>query len=65
MFSATFPRSARELARRYLADDHIRIKIGRVGSTTTNIQQLVLYTDEDLKSVAKLKTQTSVVKEHF
>ena len=43
MFSATFPKEARQLARQYLADDHIRIRVGRAGSTHKNIQQSVCY----------------------
>ena len=41
MFSATFPKGARELARDYMAKDHIRIRVGRPGSTTSNIKQRV------------------------
>ena len=41
MFSATFPRGARELAKDYLDDEHIRIHVGRPGSTHKNITQRV------------------------
>ena len=44
MFSATFPKKARELAREYLGDDHIRIRVGRAGSTHLNIKQNVRIT---------------------
>lgn len=33
MFSATFPKSARALAKEFLAEDHVRVRVGRVGST--------------------------------
>lgn len=42
MFSATFPRSVRNLARDFLADDYVFVKVGRVGSTTDNITQRVI-----------------------
>ena len=41
MFSATFPKDARALAKAYLADDHIRIRVGRAGSSHQNIKQTV------------------------
>ena len=39
LFSATFPKEARKLAKKYLDDDHIRIRVGRQGSTLSNIVQ--------------------------
>lgn len=41
MFSATFPKEARRLAKEYMADDHIRIRVGRAGSTHLNVAQTV------------------------
>jgi superfamily II DNA/RNA helicase len=41
MFSATFNKNCRELARKYLANDHVRIRIGRAGSAHENVQQQV------------------------
>ena len=41
MFSATFPRDARTVAKEYMAVDHIRIRVGRAGSTHVNVQQNV------------------------
>ena len=41
MFSATFPRDARAVAKEYMANDHIRIRVGRTGSTYAHIQQRV------------------------
>lgn len=43
MFSATFPKTVRLLARDFLADDYVFVKVGRVGSTTDNITQRVLH----------------------
>ncbi|SZF00554.1 unnamed protein product [Blumeria hordei] len=42
MFSATFPRHARQLAREHLAMNHIRIRVGRVGSTHADIKQKII-----------------------
>ena len=42
MFSATFPKGARALAKEYMANDYIRIRVGRVGSTHKNIIQRVM-----------------------
>jgi len=41
MFSATFPKSVRSLARDFMADDYVFVRVGRVGSTTDNITQRV------------------------
>lgn len=48
MFSATFNRECRRLARKFLAEDHVRIRIGRPGSTHINVDQ----------TVSKLKAQS-------
>ena len=39
MFSATFTKEAREMAAKYLQEEHIRIKVGRSGSVHENIVQ--------------------------
>lgn len=50
MFSATFPRDIQMLARDFLKD-YVFLSVGRVGSTSENITQRVLYVeDEDKKS---------------
>jgi len=49
MFSATFPKGARALARQYMSQDHVRIKVGRPGSSHKNIRQYIVYVDEDEK----------------
>ena len=41
MFSATFPKEARSVARKYMAKDHVRVRIGRTGSTHANVEQKV------------------------
>lgn len=52
MFSATFPKEARRLARQYMEDDYIKIKVGRVGSTHGNIKQIIVYVEESSKNQA-------------
>ncbi|KAI9821489.1 MAG: hypothetical protein M1832_003337 [Thelocarpon impressellum] len=52
MFSATFPKEARELAREFMAKDHVRIRVGRAGSTTQNVQQKIVYALDHLKKQA-------------
>lgn len=43
MFSATFSKETRKLAREHMEEDFVRIKIGRVGSTHANIKQDVVF----------------------
>ncbi|KAH7127070.1 P-loop containing nucleoside triphosphate hydrolase protein [Dendryphion nanum] len=50
MFSATFPKAARRMAREYMAEDFIQIKVGRIGSTHQNITQDVVWVEEPLKN---------------
>ena len=51
MFSATFPRDIQMLARDFLKE-YIFLSVGRVGSTSENITQKILYVeDEEKKSV--------------
>ncbi|XP_026466509.1 LOW QUALITY PROTEIN: ATP-dependent RNA helicase bel-like [Ctenocephalides felis] len=45
MFSATFPKVIQELARDFL-DNYIFLAVGRVGSTSENITQKVLWVEE-------------------
>jgi ATP-dependent RNA helicase DDX3X len=42
LFSATFPKAARDLAKTHLADTHVRLRVGRAGSTHRNIVQDVI-----------------------
>lgn len=43
LFSATFPRAIRSLARDFLKPDYLFLKVGRVGSTSDSITQKVKY----------------------
>jgi len=52
MFSATFPKEARRLAKEYMEDECLRIKVGRVGSTHANITQQVVFVEESAKNQA-------------
>ncbi|OBT86812.1 hypothetical protein VE02_03918 [Pseudogymnoascus sp. 03VT05] len=54
MFSATFPKAARDLAKEHLANDFVRIRVGRAGSTSTNIEQNVIYVEPSAKRQALL-----------
>ncbi|SPO00026.1 related to ATP-dependent RNA helicase [Cephalotrichum gorgonifer] len=49
LFSATFPKPLRDLAKLHLAANHVRFRVGRAGSTHGNIKQEVLYVDANLK----------------
>ncbi|GFN15046.1 DEAD/DEAH box helicase [Aspergillus tubingensis] len=49
MFSATFNKDCRKLARNYLAEDHVRVRIGRPGSTHANVDQNIIYAEPPLK----------------
>lgn len=52
MFSATFPKGARGLAKEHLAHDHVRIRVGRAGSTHKNIEQRVFFIEPSMKRKA-------------
>lgn len=52
MFSATFPKAARKLARDYMEKDFVKIKVGRVGSTHQNINQNIVWVEESQKNQA-------------
>ncbi|KAL2269499.1 hypothetical protein VTJ83DRAFT_1683 [Remersonia thermophila] len=54
LFSATFPKAARNLAKAHLADTHVRIRVGRAGSTHGNIKQDIVWVDPSLKKQALL-----------
>jgi ATP-dependent RNA helicase DDX3X len=45
MFSASFNKECRKLARAYLSKDHVRIRISRPGSAVRHIQQVVSDTN--------------------
>ncbi|KAF9105932.1 DEAD-box ATP-dependent RNA helicase, partial [Mortierella sp. AM989] len=46
MFSATFPNMIQVLARGFMKEDYCRLRIGRIGGTTTDIVQKVLNVEE-------------------
>lgn len=52
MFSATFPKESRALARAYMDEDYVRVRIGRAGSTHRNVTQDIIYVERDLKRKA-------------
>lgn len=52
MFSATFPKTAREMARQYMAQDYVRVVVGRAGQAHKNIRQNVIWVDGDKKREA-------------
>jgi ATP-dependent RNA helicase DDX3X len=52
MFSATFPKEARSLARQYMAEDHYRIRVGRPGQSHMNIRQDIIEVDHFRKNEA-------------
>lgn len=41
MYSATFPKAVRELARDHLSDFFVNVRVGRLGATTSDITQRV------------------------
>ncbi|KAF3482266.1 DEAD box helicase [Arthroderma uncinatum] len=49
MFSATFNRGCRQVARKFLANDYVRIRIGRVGSSHLNVTQQVVWAEDSMK----------------
>ncbi|TKR81111.1 hypothetical protein L596_015045 [Steinernema carpocapsae] len=52
MFSATFPKEIQHLAQDFLMPNYVFLAVGRVGSTSENIQQKVIWVEEsDKRSV--------------
>ncbi|KAH7037445.1 P-loop containing nucleoside triphosphate hydrolase protein [Microdochium trichocladiopsis] len=60
MFSATFPAAARQLAKEYLTDNHVRLQVGRIGSTHSNIKQDVIFVARELKQDAVFDMLTTM-----
>ncbi|KAJ6111996.1 hypothetical protein N7523_008057 [Penicillium sp. IBT 18751x] len=52
MFSATFNKDCRKLAREYLGQNYVRISIGRPGSSHLNVEQQIIYVEESRKNDA-------------
>ncbi|KAF9119282.1 hypothetical protein BGW39_000420 [Mortierella sp. 14UC] len=46
MFSATFPKDIQTLAREFLKEDFCRLRIGRIGGTTSLIKQNVVFVED-------------------
>ncbi|KAI8081726.1 ATP-dependent RNA helicase DED1 [Halteromyces radiatus] len=55
LYSATFPKEIQLLARDFLRPDYLFLRVGRVGGTTTDITQKVMWVEEQEKR-EKLKT---------
>lgn len=49
MFSATFPKEIQVLAQDFLMPDYVFLAVGRVGSTSENIVQKVVWVEENDK----------------
>jgi ATP-dependent RNA helicase DDX3X len=52
LFSATFPKAARDLATTHLNAGHVRLRVGRAGSTVANIRQVVMQVENPEKKTA-------------
>ncbi|KAK8073769.1 ATP-dependent RNA helicase [Apiospora phragmitis] len=52
LFSATFPAAVRKLAKTHLAESHVRVRVGRIGSTHENIKQDIIWVDHTMKKTA-------------
>lgn len=52
LFSATFPKKVRDLAKTHLAETHVRFRVGRAGSTHGNIRQSVVFVEPHQKRKA-------------
>ncbi|KAF9314789.1 hypothetical protein BGZ91_005928 [Linnemannia elongata] len=46
LFSATFPSNVQVLARDFLKEDYIRVRVGRIGGTTSDIMQKVVKVED-------------------
>ncbi|CAJ2504234.1 Uu.00g116280.m01.CDS01 [Anthostomella pinea] len=60
LFSATFPTAVRQLAKTHLAESHVRIRVGRVGSTVNTIKQNIIYVQPSKKKQALLDLLFSI-----
>lgn len=52
LFSATFPTAIRKLAKTHLAENYLRIRVGRIGSTHENIKQDIIFVEPSMKKTA-------------
>jgi len=60
LFSATFPKKVRDLAKTHLAETHIRFRVGRAGSSHGNIEQKIIWADAHQKRRALLDLMTTL-----
>jgi len=69
MFSATFPKNIRNLATDFLKRDHLFLKVGRIGSTTDMIKQVIKVVEhrekqtEIIKDLSEIKGRTLIFSE--
>jgi len=70
MFSATFPKPIQKLAQDFLKHDNIMIQVGRLGSSNTDIKQIVKHVEgrdkndmllTDLKARAQYKQEKTLI----
>ncbi|KAI4726455.1 DEAD/DEAH box RNA helicase [Aureobasidium sp. EXF-10728] len=52
LFSATFPKESRKVARTYMDEDAMRVRIGRAGSTHKNVTQDIIFVERNQKKQA-------------
>ncbi|KAI2615355.1 P-loop containing nucleoside triphosphate hydrolase protein [Hypoxylon sp. NC1633] len=52
LFSATFAPNVRALAKKHLAQNYIRVRVGRIGSSHANIKQEICFVQPELKKQA-------------
>lgn len=52
LFSATFPKALRDLAKNHLSENHVRLRVGRAGSSHENIMQQIIYVEPSKKRQA-------------
>ncbi|TGJ84893.1 hypothetical protein E0Z10_g3876 [Xylaria hypoxylon] len=52
LFSATFPTAIRNLAKTHLAENYVRVRVGRIGSTHENIKQDIIFVEQSMKKQA-------------
>ena len=45
LFSATFPKPLRDLAKKHLSEAHVRFRVGRAGSTVNTVKQVVIQVE--------------------
>lgn len=51
MFSATFNKTCRQVAKKYLEHGYVRVRVGRLGSSHANIEQRVSAVKRSFSSV--------------